>query len=51
VSAPSAIIRPYGDRRDDGAVQLSFTLPVALSEKAKEAALTLVKKMGFTEPM
>ena len=23
------IIRPYGDRRDDGIVQLSFTLPVA----------------------
>ena len=32
-------IRPYGDRRDDGVVQLSFTLPVPLSEKAKEAAL------------
>ena len=25
------IIRPYGDRRDDGVVQLSFTLPVPLS--------------------
>ncbi|MFN0064411.1 MAG: OAM dimerization domain-containing protein [Myxococcaceae bacterium] len=40
-------VRPYGDRRDDGVVQLSFTLPVALSEKAKEAALQMVQKMGF----
>jgi beta-lysine 5,6-aminomutase beta subunit len=43
------LIRPYGDRRDDGVVQLSFTLPVPLSEKAKEAANLLVKKMGFTD--
>ncbi|MHB8875913.1 MAG: lysine 5,6-aminomutase subunit beta [Myxococcaceae bacterium] len=43
------IIRPYGDRRDDGVVQLSFTLPVPLSEKAKEAALQFVKKMGFSD--
>lgn len=43
------IIRPYGDRRDDGIVQLSFTLPVALSERAKEAALQFTKKMGFTD--
>ena len=38
VKPTKQIIRPYGDRRDDGVVQLSFTLPVALSEKAKEAA-------------
>lgn len=43
------IIRPYGDRRDDGVVQLSFTLPVAASEKAKEAARQLAHKMGFTD--
>ena len=43
------IIRPYGDRRDDGVVQLSFTLPVPLSEKAKEAAAVLARKMGFTD--
>ena len=30
-------------------VQLSFTLPVPLSEKAKEAAAVLAKKMGFTD--
>lgn len=43
------IIRPYGDRKDDGVVQLSFTLPVPLSEKAKEAALLFTRKMGFTD--
>ena len=43
------IIRPYGDRRDDGVVQLSFTLPVPLSEKAKEAAAVMARKMGFTD--
>jgi beta-lysine 5,6-aminomutase beta subunit len=43
------LIRPYGDRRDDGVVQLSFTLPVPVSEKAKEAARLFATKMGFTE--
>lgn len=46
---PKQLIRPYGDRRDDGVVQLSFTFPVPLSEKAKEAAALFVKKMGFTD--
>jgi beta-lysine 5,6-aminomutase beta subunit len=44
---PRRLLHPYGDRRDDGMVQLSFTLPVPPSEKAKEAAVQLVKKMGF----
>jgi beta-lysine 5,6-aminomutase beta subunit len=43
------IIRPYGDRRDDGVVQLSFTFPVPLSEKAKEAAAQFVRKLGFSD--
>src|SRR5262245_64309563 len=47
--APKQPIRPYGDRRDDGVVQLSFTLPVPLSEKAKEAAAQFVRKMGFSD--
>jgi len=42
-------IRPYGDRRDDGVIQLSFTLPVALSEKAKEAARQFCQKLGLTD--
>lgn len=49
VKPAKQIIRPYGDRRDDGVVQLSFTLPVALSEKAKEAAAQLTRQMGFTD--
>src|SRR5438552_4282795 len=43
------LLHPYGDRRDDGMVQLSFTLPVPVSEKAKEAAAQLAKKMGFSD--
>ena len=43
------LLHPYGDRRDDGLVQLSFVLGVPPSEKAKEAARQLVKKMGFEQ--
>ena len=42
------LIRPYGDRKDDGVVQLSFVLPVPVSEKAKEAAAQLAKKLGLS---
>lgn len=43
------IIKPYGDTLNDGAVQLSFTLPVEDSPKATEAARQYVKKLGFEE--
>jgi beta-lysine 5,6-aminomutase beta subunit len=43
------VIRPYGDRRDDGVVQLSFVLPVPTGEKAREAAAQLAKKMGMAQ--
>ncbi len=42
-------IKPYGDTLDDGAVQLSFTLPLEWSEVADEAARQLVAKMGFSD--
>jgi beta-lysine 5,6-aminomutase beta subunit len=42
-------IKPYGDTLDDGAMQLSFTLPIEWSEAADEAARQLVVKMGFGE--
>jgi beta-lysine 5,6-aminomutase beta subunit len=45
----SRYIKPYGDTRDDGKVQLSFTLPIDWSEAADEAARQLVVKMGFTD--
>jgi beta-lysine 5,6-aminomutase beta subunit len=43
------IIKPYGDTLNDGAVQLSFTLPVENSPKAEEAARLFMKKLGFDE--
>jgi len=45
---PAQPIRPYGDRKDDGAVQLSFTLPVPPSGRAKEAARQLAEKLGLS---
>ncbi|MEA2505773.1 MAG: beta-lysine 5,6-aminomutase beta subunit [Actinomycetota bacterium] len=45
-----AEIRPYGDATGDGQVQLSFTLPVGASERGRQAALELAKKMGFDRP-
>jgi beta-lysine 5,6-aminomutase beta subunit len=43
-------IKPYGDASDDGLVQLSFTLPIGESERARQAALELARKMGFDSP-
>ncbi|MCL2098398.1 MAG: cobalamin-dependent protein [Bacteroidales bacterium] len=43
-------IKPYGDTLNDGKVQLSFTLPVACSDEAIEAAKQLMYKMGFDNP-
>jgi beta-lysine 5,6-aminomutase beta subunit len=40
-------VRPYGDRRDDGVVQLSFVLPVPAGERAREAAAEVARKMGL----
>ena len=41
------MIRAYGDRKDDGRIQLSFTLPVAPSGRAKEAARRFAEKLGL----
>ena len=43
-------IRPYGDSTDDGQVQVSFTLPLAESERARQAALAFAQKMGLQRP-
>ncbi|GGA46177.1 L-beta-lysine 5,6-aminomutase beta subunit [Kroppenstedtia guangzhouensis] len=43
-------IKPYGDTMDDGAVQLSFSLPVPCGEEAREAARQLVAQMGMEDP-
>jgi beta-lysine 5,6-aminomutase beta subunit len=47
---PAHLIRPYGDRLDDGVVQVAFVLPVPPSEKAKEAARVFLRRMGFVDP-
>lgn len=40
-------LKPYGDTTDDGAIQLSFTLPVEPGPKAREAATQLARAWGF----
>ncbi|HEY3261163.1 MAG TPA: OAM dimerization domain-containing protein, partial [Pseudonocardiaceae bacterium] len=40
------MVRPYGDTRGDGMVQLSFTLPVPHGPLAEGAAQQLANKMG-----
>ncbi len=46
---PAEVIRPYGDRRDDGVVQLSFVLPVPAGERARVAAAVLARRMGMEQ--
>ena len=44
-------IRPYGDTANDGIVQISFTLPLPLSARAREAARRYAMLMGISNPM
>jgi beta-lysine 5,6-aminomutase beta subunit len=41
------IVRPYGDTRDDGMMQFSFTLPIANSVKATDIGKQYLEKLGF----
>jgi beta-lysine 5,6-aminomutase beta subunit len=41
-------IRPYADHRDDGIVQVSFTLPVHGEQTARFAALEIARHMGLS---
>ncbi len=41
------VLRPYGDTRGDGMVQVSFTLPIGHDKRAEGAAAQLAKKMGI----
>jgi len=43
-------VKPYGDTLNDGAVQISFTLPVPAGDEAREAARQLALKMGLETP-
>jgi beta-lysine 5,6-aminomutase beta subunit len=42
--------RPYGDKWNDGAVPVSFTLPLPASADATEAARRFVAEMGIRDP-
>jgi beta-lysine 5,6-aminomutase beta subunit len=46
---PGEVVRPYGDRRDDGVVQISFVLPVPAGERAREAAAEIARRMGMEQ--
>jgi beta-lysine 5,6-aminomutase beta subunit len=48
VTAPE-LVRPYGDRRDDGVVQLSFVLPLAAGDRAREAAAEVARRLGLED--
>jgi beta-lysine 5,6-aminomutase beta subunit len=41
------LVRPYGDTRDDGVIQFSFTLPIAYSIKAADIGKQFLEKLGF----
>jgi beta-lysine 5,6-aminomutase beta subunit len=43
------LVRPYGDRQDDGVLQLSFVLPIPPGERAREAAAEVARKLGLTQ--
>src|SRR6266704_6967281 len=44
-------IRPYGDTANDGVVQISFTLPLPLNARAREAARRYAMLMGINNPL
>lgn len=43
------IVLPYGDTRDDGIIQFSFTLPIAYSQKAADVGKQFLEALGFRE--
>lgn len=43
------LVKPYGDTLNDGAMQISFTLPVPYGGKAKECAKKYLEKIGFKD--
>lgn len=45
------LVKPYGDRKNDGMMQLSFTLPVMAGDEARQAAVEYAEKLGLTKIM
>jgi beta-lysine 5,6-aminomutase beta subunit len=48
---PGKLLRAYGDRADDGMVQLAFVLALAPSARAREAAKRFAEMHGLAEPI
>lgn len=40
-------VRPYGDTRDDGILQVSFTLPIPYSSKATDVGKRFLEQLGL----
>jgi beta-lysine 5,6-aminomutase beta subunit len=45
------LLRAYGDRQGDGMVQMSFTLEILPSDRAREAAKRFAEAHGLREPL
>jgi len=45
------LLRAYGDRKDDGMVQMSFVLEITPSARAREAAKRFAEAHGLKEPL
>ncbi len=41
------MLRPYGDTRDDGMIQVSFTLPIAHTAKAADVGKFFLERLGL----
>lgn len=50
-ATPKHLLRAYGDRESDGMIQLSFTLQMAPSNRAREAARRFAEMHGLREPL
>ncbi len=49
--AGDEFVLPYGDRKNDGVVQVSFTLPVDKGPLGEEAGRQVMKVMGLEDPI
>src|SRR3954468_23301330 len=45
------LLRAYGDRQGDGMVQMSFTLAILPSDRAREAAKRFAEAHGLRDPL
>lgn len=50
-TTPAKPLRAYGDRQNDGMIQLSFVLELPPSARAREAAKQFAEKHGLHEPL